>query len=174
MRYSEGVTRPLVSRLLGRLPETTRANLVLRTFSLTKIPLLAWTGARVVAVDDRHCVVRIPLRRRTRNHLGSMYFGVLMVGADLAGGLLALRSIMACDRRVSFAFKDVAGEFLKRAESDTFFACRDGEAIAEAVAETVRTGERVSQAVAVTATTPETLGDEPVATFRLTLSVKAA
>ncbi len=167
------MAQSIVTRLISRLPEITQANLFLRAFSLTKIPLIAWTGARVVEVDDDHCVVRIRLRHRTRNHLRSMYFGVLMVGADLAGGLLAFRGITRSGRRVSFAFKDVAGEFLKRPEGDTFFACHDGQVVAEALAETFSSGERINRTVAITATTPSKLGDEPVATFRLTLSVKA-
>lgn len=167
------MSRSFLTSLTSRLPEVTQANLFLRIFSITKIPLIAWTGARVVEVDDAHCIVRIRLRRRTRNHLRSMYFGVLMVGADLAGGLMAFRRISLSGRRVSFAFKDVAGEFLKRPEGDTFFACHDGQIVEEALAETFRTGERVNRTVAVTATTPSKLGDEPVATFRLTLSVKA-
>lgn len=167
------MVQSLVLRLIGRLPEVTQANLYLRIFTLTKIPLIAWTGARVVEVDDDHCVVRIRLRRKTRNHLRSMYFGVLMVGADLAGGLLVFRGITRSGRSVSFAFKDVAGEFLKRPEGDTFFACHDGAMVEEALNETFRTGERVNRTVSITATTPSKLGDEPVATFRLTLSVKA-
>lgn len=162
-----------LARFLSRLEPVTQANLYLRAFALTKVPLIAWTGARVVEVGDDRCVVRIRLRRRTRNHLRSLYFGVLMVGADVAGGLLAFRRITAAGRRVSFAFKDVEASFLKRAEGDTFFTCSDGAAVAAAVDETFATGERVNQPVRVVATVPDKLGDEPVATFVLTLSVKA-
>lgn len=163
----------IVRSFLDRLSPVTRANLLVRAFGLSKVPLIFHTGLRVVAIDAEHCVVRMPYRRRNRNHLRSLYIGVMMVGADVAGGLLAFQRVHESGRRVSFAFKDVQARFLKRAEGDTFFECSDGVAITRAVDETFRTGERVNQAVRVVATTPTRLGDEPVAEFDLTLSVKA-
>ncbi len=159
--------------LVARLGPVAAANFYLRTFALTKVPLIAWTGARVVVVDDERCVVRVRLRRRTRNHLGSMYFGVLMVGADVAGGLLAFRRVATAGRPVSFVFKDAQATFHKRAEGDTFFTCADGAAITAAVDRTRSSGERVHLPVQVVATVPDRLGVEPAATFVLTLSVKA-
>ncbi len=164
-RFFQSVTR--------KLSPVTQANLLLRTFSWTKVPLIYWTGARIVEISDERCVVRMPFRRRNRNHLGSLYFGVLMVGADVSGGLLAFRMAHASGRKVSFVFKDVQGRFLKRAEGVTFFRCDDGAAISQALEETFRTGERINQTVSVNATTPSKFGDEPVAAFDLTLSVKA-
>ncbi len=151
----------------------TQANLLLRTFAWTKVPMIYWTGAKIVDISDERCVVRMPFRRRNRNHLGSLYFGVLMVGADVSGGLLAFRMAHASGRKVSFAFKDVQAKFLKRAEGDTVFRCDDGAAISQALEETFRTGERINQTVSVIATTPSKFGDEAVAAFQLTLSVKA-
>ncbi|GAM75988.1 hypothetical protein JCM19241_286 [Vibrio ishigakensis] len=40
-------------------------------------------------IDEARVEVKIPLRRRTKNHLNSMYMGALVVGADVAGGFLA-------------------------------------------------------------------------------------
>jgi acyl-coenzyme A thioesterase PaaI-like protein len=162
----------LIKALAARIPQNTRHNIVLKLFGLTQVRLIAWTAARVVSMDHHRCVVRIPLRRRTRNHLKSMYFGVLCVGADVAGGLMAFALIKQRRADVSFVFKDIQGDFHKRAEADTLFTCSDGEIITRAVDETLATGERVNCPVTVVATCPETLGDEPVATFRLTLSMK--
>ena len=90
----------------------------LRAFAWARIPLIAWVRPSVVALDDTRAVVRIPHGRRTRNHLGSMYFGALAIGADLAGGLVAMREIDRLRRAggpsVSLVFKDVRGEFLRR------------------------------------------------------------
>lgn len=159
--------------LTKSLSPLTQANLLLRSFAWTKVPLIYWTGAKIIEISDQSCVVRMPFRRRNRNHLNSLYFGVLMVGADISGGLLAFKMANASGRKVSFAFKDVHGQFLKRAEGDTIFRCDDGEAIARALEQTFGTGDRVNQPVTVTATTPTKFGNEPVATFQLTLSVKA-
>ncbi len=163
----------LVQSLTQTLSPVTQANLMLRVFAWTKVPMIFWTGAKVVEISDERCVVRIPFRRRNRNHLRSLYFAVFIVGADVAGGLLAFRMAHASGRKVSLSFKDVHAHFLKRAEGDTVFRCEDGAAISQALEQTFRTGERINQTVSVTATTPSKLGDEPVATFELTLSVKA-
>jgi acyl-coenzyme A thioesterase PaaI-like protein len=164
----------LFQTLTRSLSPVTQANLMMRTFSWTKVPMIYWTGARIVEISDERCVVKIPFRRRNRNHLNSLYFAVFIVGADIAGGILAFRMARTSGRKVSFAFKDVQAQFLKRAEGDTLFSCDDGALISRAVEETFRTGERINQTVRVIATTPSKLGDEPVATFELTLSVKAA
>lgn len=130
------------------------------------------TGASVVEAGDRRCVIRIPFRRRNRNHLRSVYFGVLCMGADIAGGFLAMRQIRADGGGVSLIFKDFHADFLKRAEGDVLFTCEDGEGIAELVKRARASGERENMTVHVTATVPTKLGDEPVARFELTLSLK--
>jgi acyl-coenzyme A thioesterase PaaI-like protein len=149
-----------------------RQNLYLKLFGLFKVPLISWVGARVVEMDERRCVIRIPLERRTKNHLGSLYFGVLAVGADVAGGLMAADRIRRSGQPINLVFKDFKAEFHKRPEGATYFTCEDGEAIGAMIDETLRTGERVHRTVRVVATVPDKLGAEPVATFDLTLSLK--
>lgn len=162
----------LLDSFLARLPEGSRDRAMLWLFGLVKVPMIRWTGARIVEASDDRCVVRIPLRRRTKNHLSCMYFGALCVGADVAGGFLAARRVQRSGEPVAFLFKDFSVEFHKRAEGDTVFVCEDGPAIDALVREAVETGERVNRSVTVVATTPDLLGDEPVATFRLTLTLK--
>jgi hypothetical protein len=69
-------------------------------------------------------------------------------------------------------FKDLKNLFLKRAEGNIHYICSEGKAIAAAVEETIRTGERVNLPVPVIATVPDKFGDEPVAEFIITLSMK--
>lgn len=147
--------------------------MALRAWARLRIPLIAHVRPSVVALDQQRVVIRVPLRRRNRNHLGSMYFGALAVGADLAGGYLALQRIREAGRPVSFVFKDVHAEFLRRPDGDVHFACEAGPQVRELVDRTVLTGEREELPVAVTATVPARTGDEAVARFVLTLSVKA-
>lgn len=144
----------------------------LRLWTLAKIPLLFFLRPSVVTVTERATVIRIPLTRRSRNHLGSMYFGALCAGADLAGALTAMRRIEASGRRISLIFKDVRAQFLKRAEGDVLFSCEDGQAVAALVARAIASGEREEVPVRVVATVPDKLGAEPVADFVLTLSLK--
>jgi acyl-coenzyme A thioesterase PaaI-like protein len=157
--------------LLGLLSDKTRETLSLRWFGLTKIPVLFYFGVSVTEVSKERMVVRIPLRRRTKNHLGSMYFGALCAGADCAAGAFAMHLIKQQPKHVSLVFKDFSAEFLKRAEGDVDFCCAQGKEIAELVAQAVTSDERIERQLDVTATVPS-LSDEPVARFKLTLSLK--
>src|SRR5262245_52851307 len=104
--------------------------------------MLYFVRPSVVELTDEKCVVKIPLRRRTSNHLKSMYFGVLACGADCAGGLIAMRLINAEGDRVALIFKDFQAEFLKRPEADVLFTCTEGTAIRQLVASATLSGER--------------------------------
>lgn len=155
------------------LPSRVRETMKLRAFGLSKIPVLFFVGPSVDDVSDEKIVVRIPLNRRTRNHVGSMYFGVLAAGADCACGLLAMRVIQEkAQGKVSLIFKDFKADFLKRAEGDVLFICEQGKAIEELVLKAMESGERENLAVDVIATVPSQQENEPVARFVLTLSLK--
>jgi acyl-coenzyme A thioesterase PaaI-like protein len=150
--------------MLRRFP-LLAATLRLRFLGWTRIPLLASVRPRVVALDAGRCEVRIPLRRWTRNHLGSMYFGALAIGADCAGGLLAAECIRIRGVPVSLVFKAFRADFLKRPEGDVFFVCEGGGALAS--------GERVTEPVHVRAEVrPPGGSPEIVAEFTLELSLK--
>ena len=153
-------------------PSTFRETLALRLWCWRHIPLLAWIRPSVVAMDGDRCILRVPLSRRTRNHLGSMYFGVLCSGADAAAALLGFRLLRERGSRISVIFKDARAEFLKRAEADVHFACEQGSEIRALLDRADASGERENLPVRVVATVPSRFGDEPVATFELTLSVK--
>lgn len=159
--------------VLERIPERVKETVMLRSFGLLKIPMLFFISPSVVELSDEKCIVKVPLSRRTMNHLRSMYFGALAAGADCAGGLIAMRLIQTeGEGKVSLIFKDFHAEFLKRAEGDVFFTCTQGEEVQALVRKAIETGERENLAVRVTATVPSKFGDEPVAQFTLTLSLK--
>lgn len=172
MSLLKNLVRRAADPVLDRMPATFRETAFLRSFSLTRIPLLFFCSPSVVELSNSRCVVRIPLNRRTRNHLDSMYFGALCVGADLAGGVIAMREIQKKGVEVSLIFKDFRAEFLKRAEGDVHFICETGQEIRAAVERTIQNGERENIPVPVVATVPEKSGSEPVARFELTLSLK--
>jgi len=145
----------------------------LRAFSFAKIPMLFFAGPSVVSLTDDECVIALPFQRRNKNHLGSMYFGALCIGADAAGGMIAAKRLDQVKKgKGSLIFKDFQAKFFKRAEGKTFFTCRDGALIRDAVQRAEESLERVETPVRVVATVPEQFGDEPVAEFILTLSLK--
>ena len=150
------------------------ATVMLRLFGLWKIPLVFHLQPQVVYWTEERCVLRIKLRRRTKNQLGSMYFASLAAGADLAAGFFAITAIRRSGHQVSMVFKNLHADFLKRADGDVDFVCDDGHLIAALVAKTVATGKREDAEVRVNATVPKKRGDEPTAIFRMMLSVKKA
>jgi acyl-coenzyme A thioesterase PaaI-like protein len=144
-----------------------------RLWALRNVFLLFFIRPRVVEINERRCVIRVPLNWRTRRHdIHAMYLGVLCMGADVAAGLIAFDLVRQQKANVSFIFKDMKAEFLKRAEADVDFTNEDGNVIQELLRRTLETGERQEATVQVTATVPEKLGNEPVARFALTLSLK--
>ena len=140
-------------------------------FGLTRIPLIFYCRPKVVSISDTRFEVKIKLNRRTKNHLNSMYFGVLSVGADVTGGFLAMKFIQASKSHISLIFKDFHADFLRRAEGDVHFICEDGSAIKDLIEVAEKTGERQNLPLNIIATVP-TISDKPVATFILTLSIK--
>lgn len=162
----------MVQRAGNLVPSKLRDTAFLRAFAWWKIPLLAWVRPVVEELDSERCVVRIRLRRRTRNHLGSMYFGALCAGADVAGGLIAMREIQAKGGRASLVFKDFQAEFLSRPESDVYFTCSEGAHLRDMAARALASAARLTEPVHVTASVREKGGERTVARFTLGLSIK--
>lgn len=154
--------------MLDKLKNTLR----LRLYTMFKVPMIAFLRPTVEELNDSRCVVRVPLSRRSRNHQGMIYFGVICMGGDLAGGAIAIRHMLDNKQKVSVLFKDLNVEFLARAEDDVYFTCEDGEKILDLMKQATQTRERLECKILVTATVPSKLGEEPVAKLKLTFSVK--
>ena len=136
---------------------------------LFKIPLIGYVHPRLLFVDEKTVRVKIRLRRRTKNHLSSMYFGALAVGADIAGGIHVFYFSELAGKKVSFSFKSMKADFLKRAESNVIFESSDGQIIQEAILSSSQSGERVNSIVYVNALNTS---NEIVATFEMGVSIK--
>ena len=152
--------------------ERFKYNFYLWYFGLTQVRLIHYCRPKIVDVNAEGVTLFMPLDRRTRNHVRSMYIGAMVVGVDMVTGFTALLKIRESKRNVILIFKDLKANFLKRAEGDIHYICSEGKAIAAAVEETIRTGDRVNLPVPVIATVPDKFGDEPVAEFIITLSMK--
>ena len=149
----------------------TKLTWMIRLFGLTKVAMIAYCRPSVILLNESTLEIKIPLNRRTRNHIKSMYFGALSVGADITGGFLALSPIQKSKRKIVLVFKDFNAKFLKRAESDVHFICKDGKAVKELVDLAIKTQERQNYKLNIIATTPK-ISDDIVAEFELTLSIK--
>ncbi len=134
-----------------------------------KIPMIGYVRPKLLLLNDTDVELKIKLRRRSRNHLNSMYFGALAIGADVAAGIHAFYFAEKMNKKVSFAFKGIKGDFLKRAESDVTFKCNQGQLIREIIEKSDREQVRVNENVLVEAFDDT---NEIVATFEMLVSVR--
>lgn len=146
---------------------------MVRLWSLQNVFLLWLVRPKIHELSADRCIVRVPLNAITRRKdIRAMYLGTLCMGADVAAGLIAFQIVAERKQRINFIFKDLKAEFLKRAEGEVWFTNNDGPLIQDLIQRALSSDERHEATVHVTATVPEKLGDEPVAKFELTLSVK--
>jgi len=148
------------------------ANLKFKQVGLNFIKMLGFVGAQLIEYTEEKTVVRVPLNKNTQNHLGSVYFGALAVGADVTAAWIAFDLIDITKKNVSVVFKDLKGEFLKRADGDVHFTCSDSEKVAAAFNQTIADGQRKNIPIEVIATVPSKYGNVAVAVFKMTLSIR--
>ncbi len=158
---------------MGELSAVQQADLIIKAFGFRKIPLIYYTGVKVVELNDERLEVVVPLNKRTRNHLNCMYFGALAIGADVAGGLLPFLYMQRNKKKMSVVFKDMKADFIRRAEGDVQFTCAQNPAINDMISRIESSGKRENMEVEVTAKVPS-ISNDVVARFQLTLSAKMA
>lgn len=137
-----------------------------------KVAMIGYLKPRLVKLTDEEIVICLPLRRRSRNHLNSMYFGALSVGADLAAGLHGFYHADLAESKVSLVFKSFQAQFLRRPEADVYFVCTEGNTVKAMIQETINTKERVTKPIHIGAYTNYPEQTNKVADFILELSVK--
>ena len=123
-------------------------------------------------MNDKKFILKIPLGYRTKNHLNSMYFGALAIGAELSLVAPAVAAIAESKKKIDFVFKDFKCDFLKRADGDVHFVCEEIEHVIGVINESLTNPDRVERKMKGYAIVPAKSGTEPVMTYELTLSVK--
>lgn len=141
-------------------------------FSHFKVALIGYLKPKLIQLTDNEIVVRLPLTRRSRNHLHSMYFGALAVGADIAGGLHGFYHAKQAKCKVSLAFKSFQAQFLRRPESDVYFICTEGDVVKKMIEESKKSGERINKPIHIKAYINYLTHREEIADFILELSLK--
>jgi len=149
-----------------------RFKFFLWSFGHFKVALIGYLRPRLIQLDDINMVICLPLNRRSRNHLNSMYFGALAVGADLAAGLHGFYHADKEKCKVSLVFKSFQAQFLKRPESNVYFVCTEGDTVKQMIKESRSSGERINKPISIKAYTNYLKEADEVANFILELSVK--
>lgn len=149
-----------------------RAIYFLWYFGHFKVPLIGYLRPGLMHLDDDKVVIKITLSRRSKNHLQSMYFGALAIGADLAGGLHGYYYSKKLKLPIALVFKAVEGKFLKRPKSDVYFVSTMGKEVGAMIKEAYRCQERMNKIMEIHAFVNYPENPELVAEFKLELSIR--
>lgn len=143
----------------------------LETFLHKSVPMIKYANISLEEITEEFAIAKIPFTEQNKNHVNSVYFGSLAIGADVAAGGLAFYHIESKCLDSTVVFKDFNANFIKRAEGDTYFICKDKDIIESSIREMLLTKKRVNFPLTVIATT-NLKTYEPVAEFILTTSIK--
>lgn len=141
-------------------------------FGLLKIPMIGFSKPKIVELSKEKIVLKIKLKRKTRNHVKSLYIACFTIGADLATGFLAFYIARKLKLRVTPIFKSFQAQYLKRAEDDVYFVCEAGSSIVSMINASKESGERENLMVKVDAVTDYYKNPEKVANLAIELSMK--
>ena len=83
-----------------------QAQHLFKEFSEKKVPLIGFTKPELISIDETQCEIKIPLEAKTQNHVSSLYFGALAIGADITCGLFAMIKIKLSEAPIELLFKD--------------------------------------------------------------------
>lgn len=151
--------------------EKLKLTFFINMYGLVKIPLVLFIGPRVVESTAQKFILKVPLSRRVKNHLNSMYFGALAIGAELSIAAAAVVAITESKQKIDFVFKDFKADFLKRGEGDVFFVFEDVETVVQLIQDSLSSEDRLEKKMKGYAYVPAK-SSEPIMTYELTLSVK--
>src|SRR5687768_10374081 len=98
-------------------------NRFVKLLSFVKVPLLALARPNIIELTSQRVIVSLPLNWLTKNHVNSMYFGALAMGAELSIAAQVLYRLRKDKVKLSFIFKNYRADFLKRADTDVHFCC---------------------------------------------------
>ena len=170
MSSATTIAAEAVSRAAAKFRDHVLSYLPFRAFTLAKIPLAAFAGLRVRALDARACEASVPYGWRSRNPFGSLYFAAHAMAAEMSTGALVLYHLadQGGEASVSTLITKMTATYGKAAKALTVYRCEEGEAVAGAVRRALETGEPVEVDVATRGTTDGVV----TADFRFTWSMK--
>ena len=141
-----------------------------RFFLITKLPMGFISGLKIVALTEAQAAVSVRFKWVNQNPFRSIYFAVLSMAAELSTGILAVGQVYKRNPAVSMLVVKVEADFLKKAVGTIVFTSQDGDTIAAAVEQAVKSGEGVTVQCVSVGVNEE---NEEVARFIFTWSFKA-
>jgi acyl-coenzyme A thioesterase PaaI-like protein len=93
------------------------------------LPVTRGLGLKVLALDDDGCDLRLPFSKKSRNHVGGMYLGVLLIAAEVSMALYTLRLLRP--DRFSVLVKGTRSAFTRQSKEAVLARCRPPVALRE-------------------------------------------
>jgi hypothetical protein len=141
-----------------------------RMFLFSKLPSAFFSGVRVREAGEETCVVTVPHKWFSQNPFRSTYFACLAMAAEMSTGLLAMMYIYKRVPAVSMLVTRMEAVYHKKATGRTYFTCRQGMEIKDAIERAITSGE--GQTITVQSTGVNEAG-ALVAEFIFTWSFKS-
>lgn len=131
------------------------------------IPSAAGLGLQVEALSDERSQASLPLKRRTKNHVGSVYFGAQMTLMEITMGLVLFRHFPPGP--FGMLVNRVEADFHAKAKGAVRAVCEPAEAVAE-IRRALESGPKAEAWVTVRLL--DARDDKPITTARFLAAVR--
>jgi hypothetical protein len=111
-----------------------------RLFLIGKLPSAFFMGVRIRSVSPEEAQVTVPYGWRSQNPFKSTYFAAQAAAAEMSTGVLSMLALQG-KGKVSMLITKSEGNYSKKANKLATFTCIDGQKIAQAVQQAIKTGE---------------------------------
>lgn len=112
-----------------------------RAYTLAKVPMLFFSGTKILNLSDIECSAALPFRWLNQNPFKSIYFATQSMTAELTTAALAMQAIQGHNPSIAMIIVNLEAEFPKKATGKTTFTCSDGQKALDAVSQCINTGE---------------------------------
>jgi uncharacterized protein (TIGR00369 family) len=143
------------------------ANFVLSQAVPQIIPSASGLGLRVEELSDARARASLPLKRRTKNHVGSVYFGAQMTLMEITMGLVLFRHFPPGP--YGMLVNRVEADFHAKAKASVRAVCEPADAVAEL--QTQLAGSPKAEAW-VTVRLVDAADEKPITTARFLAAVR--
>lgn len=110
-------------------------------YLLFKIPAAFFTGIRVSKLTEDEVVATVKFKWANQNPFKSIYWAVQGMASELTTGVLVMKHIEKCGKKISMLVTHQTGDFYKKATGKITFSCKDGQDIADAIQNAISTNE---------------------------------
>ena len=113
----------------------------LNFFTFFKLPSAWWCGVRVTKIEERYCETKVVQHWINQNPFNSMFWAVQGMAAELATGVLVMKTIKEHNRKVSMLVINNRANFSKKARGKISFSCDAGTIIDESFNQLIKSKE---------------------------------